>query len=182
MNSAGGARSRAVIGVIGSSADGSNEALLTAAEAVGLSIARHGAVLLTGGRSGVMEAASRGARIGGGFTVGMLPSADRRDANPHLDLAIPTGLGRARGLALVRSSDAIVMIGGGAGTLVELGLAYLEAKTIVVLRGSGGWSDRFAPMLIEGRYLDERRIVPIDFADTPERAVALALCPAEGAA
>ena len=173
----GGGQTNVVIGVIGDSSDLGNEAGLAVAEAVGLSIARAGAVLITGGRSGVMEAASRGARMGGGLVVGVLSSADRRDANPHVGLAIPTGLGRGRGLAIINSSDAIVMIGGGAGTLVELGLAYLAAKKIVLIRGSGGWSDRAAAVLLEGRYLDERRIVPIDFADTAEAAVALCVCP-----
>jgi len=166
-----------IIGVIGSSADSASPAALAAAEAVGLALARHGASLVTGGRSGVMEAASRGARLGGGHPIGILPSADRRDANPYVAVAIATGLGAARGLTLVRSCDAIILVGGGAGSLVELGYAYLEARRIIVLRHSGGLADRLEPFLLDGLYLDERRLVPLLFAPTPQAAVALALAP-----
>ena len=163
------------IGVIGSGGDASSEAMLAAAEAVGLAIAQHGATLITGGRAGVMEAASRGARSGGGLTVGILPSARRDDSNPYVMLAIPTGLGSARALTIIRSCDAIVVVGGGAGTLVELGLAYLESKPLVVLRHSGGLADRVEQFLLDGRYLDERRLVPVFFADNPEATVKLAV-------
>jgi hypothetical protein len=163
------------IGVVGSGGDASSEAMLAAAEAIGLAIARHGATLVTGGRAGVMEASSRGARSGGGLTVGILPSARRGDANPHVMLAIPTGLGSARALTLVRSCDAIIVVGGGAGTLVEVGPAYLESKPIVVVRQMGGLADRIEQFLLDGRYLDERRLVPILFADTAEAAVELAI-------
>ena len=171
--------SPAVIGVIGSNADTCSPAALLAAEAVGLAIARHGATLVTGGRTGVMEAASRGAREGGGLPVGILPSADRRDANPHVAIAIPTGLGSARGLTLIRSCDALILIGGGAGTLAELGYAYLEARRIIVLRHTGGLADRLEPFLLDGLYVDERRLLPLLFADTPDAAVALALAAAQ---
>ena len=63
------------------------------------------------------------------------------------------------------------MVGGSTGTLNELTIAYAEARPVVILRGSGGWSDRIAPVLHKGRYLDERETVEISFADTPEEAV-----------
>jgi uncharacterized protein (TIGR00725 family) len=166
---------RCTIGVIGSGGDASSATMLAAAEAVGLAIARHGASLITGGRAGVMEAASRGARSGGGLTIGILATASRDDANPYVMLAIPTGFGSARALTLVRSCDAIIVIGGGAGTLVELGLAYLEAKPIVVLRHTGGMADRIEGMLLNGCYLDERNLVPMHFAESAEAAVSLAM-------
>jgi uncharacterized protein (TIGR00725 family) len=169
---------RPIIGVIGSSADSASPAALAAAEAAGLAIARSGATLVTGGRSGVMEAASRGARAGDGLTIGILPSGDRGDANPHVAIAIPTGLGAARGLTLVRSSDAIILIGGGAGSLIELGYAYLELRRTIVLRHTGGLADRIGSFLIGGCYLDERRLTPLLFADDPEAGVAIALAAA----
>lgn len=162
------------LGVIGSGGDACSDVMLAMAEAIGLAIARQGATLVTGGRTGVMEAASRGARSGGGLTIGILPSARRDDANPYVIVAIPTGLGSARALTLVRSCDAIIGVGGGAGTLVELGLAYLESKPIVVVRQSGGLADRIEHFLLDGRYLDERKLVPIQFAETAEAAVELA--------
>ena len=78
-------------------------------------------MLLTGGRSGVMEAASRGARDAGGLTIGVLPGAGAADSppNPYVDLALYTGLGEARNWVNVCSSDALIAIGGGFGTLSE---------------------------------------------------------------
>lgn len=145
------------------------------AEAVGRAIAEQGAVTVTGGQGGVMEAAARGARDAGGLTLGLLPGLDATDANPYLDIALTTGLGRGRNLVLARGCDALVMVGGGAGTLNELTIAYAEGTAVVVVRGSGGWADRLIPILVEGRYLDERRRIPILVADGPAAAVKLAL-------
>lgn len=145
------------------------------ADAVGRAIAERGAVTVTGGQGGVMEAAARGARRAGGLTLGLLPGLDATDANPYLDIALTTGLGRGRNLVLARGCDALVMVGGGAGTLNEVTIAYAEGTTVVIVRGSGGWADRLAPLLVEGRFLDERRRTPVLTADDPEAAVVLAL-------
>jgi uncharacterized protein (TIGR00725 family) len=83
-----------------------------------------------------MEAACRGAREAGGTTVGLLPGLDRRDANPYVDVAVPTGLGEARNALVVRAADALVAIGGGYGTLSEIGLALRAGKLVV---GLGTW-------------------------------------------
>jgi uncharacterized protein (TIGR00725 family) len=107
------------------------------AEAVGRGIAARGAVLLTGGRTGVMEAASRGARDAGGFTVGVLPGANAAESppNPYVELPLYTGLGEARNWVNVCASDVLIAIGGGFGTLSEIALA-LKARKPVVLLGS----------------------------------------------
>jgi uncharacterized protein (TIGR00725 family) len=149
-------------------------AVKAAAEAVGRLIAERGGVVVTGGRRGVMEAASKGARAAGGLTIGFLPSADKADANPYVDVVFPTGLGRARNLLVARACDALMMIGGEAGTLNELTIAYAEARPIVVLEGSGGWADKLRGVMHHGRFLDERAIVEIHFAATPEDAVTMA--------
>ncbi|NYT05702.1 MAG: TIGR00725 family protein [Methanomicrobiales archaeon] len=107
------------IAVIGASVCSPAEA--EAAETAGYLIAGNGAVLLSGGRSGVMEAACRGAREAGGTTVGILPG--REGGNPYCDVTIKSGLGIARNAVLVSSADAVVAIGGGAGTLSEIGIA-----------------------------------------------------------
>jgi uncharacterized protein (TIGR00725 family) len=86
-----------------------------------------------GGLGGVMEAACRGASQAGGTTVGLLPGLDRRDANPYVDVAIPTGLGEARNALVVRTADALVAVGGGYGTLSEIGLALRTGKHVVGL-------------------------------------------------
>ncbi len=93
------------------------------AEAVGRGIAEAGAVLVCGGMGGVMEAACRGAEAAGGFTVGILPGLDRRGANKYVGIATATGIGEARNLAIIRTSNALVAVGGSYGTLSEIGFA-----------------------------------------------------------
>lgn len=103
----------------------------------GRRIAQAGAVLLCGGRGGIMAAAAEGARSAGGRTVGILPGADSTEtpANPHIELPLYTGMGQARNQILVLSADAVIGIGGGWGTLTEIGLA-LKHRIPVILLGS----------------------------------------------
>jgi uncharacterized protein (TIGR00725 family) len=109
---------------------------LAAAEEVGRLLAEQGALLVCGGLGGVMEAACRGAKSAGGATLGILPGADRHDANPHVDVAVATGLGEARNALVVRAADALIAVGGGFGTLSEIGLALKTGKPVV---GLGSW-------------------------------------------
>ncbi len=108
------------------------EDLLSAARTVGKTLAEHGAVVLTGGRGGVMEAAARGAREAGGVVVGILP--DLSDGNPHLSIRIRTGMGHARNVILVQSADAVIGVGGEFGTLSELAIALKEGIPVVCYR------------------------------------------------
>lgn len=166
------------IGVIGRGTHHANDVVepktMEAAREVGRLVARRGGVVVSGGLAGVMEAVSQGAKEAGGLTIGFLPSMDHTTGNPYLDVCMPTGLGRARNLLAARGCDAVVMIGGGCGTLNELTISYAEARPVVILRGSGGWADRIEGVLYDGHYLDERHTVKIDFADTPEAVVELA--------
>ncbi len=141
----------AVIGAGGDAAD----AVLADAEAVGALLAGRGAVVVTGGLGGVMEAACRGARSGGGMTVGLLPGSDRSDANPWVDIAVTTGLGELRNGLVVRSADALIAVGGSYGTLSEIALGLKAGRRVV---GLGSWA-------IAGMVL----------ARGPEEAVELAL-------
>lgn len=163
------------IGVIGRGTHHVNDvvepATMEAAREVGRLVARRGGVVVSGGLAGVMEAVSQGAKEAGGLTIGFLPSMDLATGNPYLDVCLPTGLGRARNLLAARGCDAVIMIGGGCGTLNELTISYAEARPIVILRGSGGWADRIESVLYDGCYLDDRRTVEIDFADTPQAVV-----------
>lgn len=104
-----------------------------AAEA-GRCIARGGAVLVCGGRGGVMEAASRGAREAGGTVVGILPGEG--PGNPYLTVVIPTGLGIARNALVVAAGDAVIAVGGGYGTLSEIAIAL---KRGIPVFGLGTW-------------------------------------------
>ena len=105
------------------------------AREVGRLVAGRGGVVVSGGLAGVMEAASRGATEAGGVSIGVLPHEDRRRANPYLSYSIPTGMGEARNLAVVCSADAVISVGGGYGTLSEIGLAKKTGRPVVVLRG-----------------------------------------------
>jgi uncharacterized protein (TIGR00725 family) len=117
------------------------------AEEAGAAIADAGAVLVSGGLGGVMEAACRGARSRGGTTVGLLPGTDREDANGWVLLAIPTGLGEARNALIVRAADALVAIGGAWGTLSEIALALRAGKPVI---GLDTWELGRAGVPVEG--------------------------------
>ena len=118
--------------VVGPGRAGAEETGL--AEAVGGGLAEHGAVLVCGGLGGVMEAACRGATERGGTTVGILPGLDRGQANPHVQVAVPTGLGEARNALVVRAADALIAIAGEWGTLSEIALAKKAGKPVIGLR------------------------------------------------
>ena len=128
---------------------------IEAAAEVGRLLAERGAVVVCGGLGGTMEAACRGAKQAGGTTVGLLPGGSRSDANPFVDVAIPTGLGEARNALVVRAADVVVAVGGGYGTLSEIALALKAGKRVV---GLGSWE-------IDG----------VVATDGPEAAVAEAL-------
>jgi uncharacterized protein (TIGR00725 family) len=120
------------ISVIGGS-QGSEE-LLHVAEAVGRGIAESGAVLVCGGRTGVMEAASKGAADAGGTVIGVLPTLATEDANAYVTHAIATGTGHARNLAVVASGEAVIAIGGEWGTLSEIAFARRLGKPVVAIQ------------------------------------------------
>lgn len=103
---------------------------------IGEQLARGGAVVVTGGLGGIMEAACRGAREAGGTTLGILPGTDRHEANPYVDVAIPTGMGELRNGLVVRCADALIAVCGGYGTLSEIGFALKAGKRVV---GIGTW-------------------------------------------
>jgi uncharacterized protein (TIGR00725 family) len=125
---------KAIIGVIGS-ALAKGKPYDEAVE-VGRLLAEKGAVVLTGGLGGVMEAACKGARDAGGQTIGILPGFNTRDANQYVDIPIITGLNHARNIIVVRSSDALIAVGGEYGTLSEIAFALKLGKPVISL---GSW-------------------------------------------
>jgi len=144
------------IGVIGGSEVSPQVAQV--AEEVGREIARRGAVLVCGGLSGVMEAACKGASEAGGLTIGILPGESRQAANPYVQIPIVTGMGYARNVAVVKSSQAVIAIDGSYGTLTEIGHALQSGIPVI---GLGTWS-----MAIDGK-TDDKIII----AKNPEEAV-----------
>jgi uncharacterized protein (TIGR00725 family) len=111
-------------------------AQVEAAEAVGRGLAERGAIVVCGGRGGVMAAVCRGANSAGGLTIGLLPGTDRDEGNEWLTIAIPTGLGELRNGLVVRAADVVIAVGGAYGTLSEVALAL---KTGVRVIGLGTW-------------------------------------------
>jgi uncharacterized protein (TIGR00725 family) len=147
--------------VIGSSDESS---FLEEARAIGGYVADHGCVLISGGRGGIMEAASRGAQERGGTVIGILPGDGLDMANPYCSIVIPTGMGYARNVINILSADVVVAIGGKAGTLSELAYAWLYGKPVVCCTFAGGCSadfpgtridDRPGSMLLTARNVDE---------------------------
>ncbi len=101
---------------------------------VGRLLALRGFGLVCGGLYGVMEAASMGAREAGGLTVGLLPTYYRQDANPYLDVVLPTGLGDARNVLVATAGEAAIAVGGRLGTLSEIAIALKHDIPVVGLR------------------------------------------------
>ena len=107
-----------IVGVIGGRT--CNAKVEQLAQKLGKNLAKVAEILVSGGLSGTMEAVCKGFKAGGGLTIGILPSYDKNDANPYIDLAIPTGLGLARNVLVVKSADVVVALPGEAGTLSEI--------------------------------------------------------------
>ena len=162
-----------IIAVCGS--DGNDPNLssfaLETAEKVGYLIAKKGGVLICGGGGGIMEATCRGARKAGGLNIGILPE-EKDYANPFVDIALPTHLGRARNYVIVRSSDVVIGIAGRWGTLNELSLSLNIGKPTIVIKGTGGWSDILSSLLIS-EALKNFPISPL-IANSAEEAVEMA--------
>ena len=154
-------KDRPRIGVMGPSVCSDRVAAI--AREVGMGIARAGGILVCGGGGGAMEAAAAGAREAGGITVGILPGTDPEDANPHIDIPIVTGMGDARNAINVLTSEAVVAIHGGFGTLSEIALALKCLRPVILL---GSWSIG----------TPEGNAPPgVVWAESPEEAIARAL-------
>jgi uncharacterized protein (TIGR00725 family) len=161
---------RVQILVIGFGKDHCPEIANQAAYQVGMEVARRGAILISGGLGGVMEAACRGANEGGGFVIGIVPQDDKATANEFCNAVIATGIGFARDFVTAYSADAIIIVGGGAGTMIEVAAAYQKGIPIIALRGTGGMADRLVDT-----YIDDRKIERILGENTPQKAVETAL-------
>jgi len=134
---------------------GSSEAdadMLRCAEEAGAVVAKIGAALVTGGRGGIMEAASKGCAEAGGVVIAVTPGVDMNEANRWAHHVIPTGLGWARNVITAIAGDVIVVIGGASGTLSEIAFAWMYNRPIVAMSESGGWAKKLA-----GQSLDHRR-------------------------
>jgi uncharacterized protein (TIGR00725 family) len=156
-----------IISVIGSSRP-ANEEHIGLAESVGRELAKRGVMMVCGGLSGLMEAACRGAKAGGGTTIGILPGKQAVDANLYVDIPIVTGMGYSRNVIVVNSGQAVIAIGGAYGTLSEIAHALGDGIPVIGLKT---W-----PLTIngDGQSVDDAIIQATDPVDAVDKAVAAA--------
>jgi uncharacterized protein (TIGR00725 family) len=138
------------VAIIGSSE--ADEHALQIAEQAGAVIAKLGAALVTGGRDGVMSAASRGCAAAGGTVIAVTPHKFMDEVNDYAHFHIPTGMGWARNCITGISGDVVLVISGAAGTLSEIAYAWMYNRPILALSCCEGWSKRIA-----GQKIDDRR-------------------------
>ncbi len=161
---------RIQIGVIGYNDDKCTNDAKRIAYEVGKEIALSGSVLVCGGLGGVMKYACKGAKKYKGTTVGIIPQEEFSYANRYCDIVICSTIGYARNFIVVSSVDAVLIIGGGSGTLNELTIGYMYKKKMIAVSGSGGMAETYG-----GKYLDERRRIKIITARNAKEAVKMAI-------
>lgn len=166
---------RLQIGVIGSAGPEEyfgrkpNSKAYAIAEKVGALIAKNKAILICGGKGGIMESACNGARKYGGITVGVVSGNSRNTCNKYVDVEVVSGMINCSEESLIVSmSDALIILGGGSGTLQEIALAYRNEKPMVTITGIGGWGSKLA-----NTYLDYRKKVKILSANDAEEAIGI---------
>lgn len=154
---------RIQVGVIGSNSSSSSRELEDFAKLLGTKLIDEGYRIICGGMGGVMESVSKGAHKSSNYregdTVGILPTGNKDDSNQFIDICIATGFGYARNQIIVLSSDVVIAIGGGAGTLSEISFAWQMSKPIICVDIGEGWSSKLA-----GASLDSRLKKPISRA------------------
>lgn len=125
--------------VLGSAEPGS--AAYELAGAAGELLARSGITLVSGCGSPATRVAAERALAAGGLVVSIVPSDDINLQNWPCSVLIPSGMGDARNLLMALAGDACLVIGGRAGTISEVCLAWLHHRPLLPLTGCGGWSD-----------------------------------------
>jgi len=171
---------RPIVGVMGSAQRNLNddvaERMRSLANAMGRAIATHKCTLITGATTGFPDLISRAARSAGAVTIGVSPAQSREEhvsryslPDDGADIIIYTGFGlKGRNIVNVRSSDIVVIVGGGIGTLNEFTIAFDEGKVIGILEGTGGVADRIKEIAgLSGREVASELV----FASSPEALI-----------
>ncbi len=142
-----------VIAVIGDANIKKNSHQYKLAERLGKALIDEGYRIQHGGMSGIMESVSKGAKQSSnykeGMVVGIIPGFNPDEANPYVDIVIPTGLNIMRN-AIVANADAVIAIGGGAGTLSEMAMAW-QMKRMIIAYNVEGWSGKLAGKKIDNK-------------------------------
>ncbi len=162
---------RPIIAIIGAGDIKEDDLIYELAFELGKALIDNGYRIITGGYGGIMEAASRGGRASdkhcSGDIIGILPSRSREGANRFVDIAIPSGLGIMRN-SVIANSDAVIAVGGGAGTLSEMAFAWQFGRLLIAYRVEG-WSGELADRPIDGRerapHVQNDRVYGVDTSD-----------------
>jgi uncharacterized protein (TIGR00725 family) len=123
-----------VIGVIGPR--DATQAQMEAAETVGVALGRLGITVICGGKSGVMEAVSKGCHAAGGLAIGILPGDEPGDANPYIGIPLPTGLSEGRNMVIAKSARVLIAVGGSYGTLSEVAYGLHFSRPVIGVEGA----------------------------------------------
>lgn len=122
-----------LIGIIGGHSANTTADAIVMAESVGFELAQRGLSIVCGGYDGVMEAACRGCKAGGGTTVAILKSNSAGLANPYVDFAIPTSMDVACNNIIVWAASGLIAFDGRYGTLNEMALALDFGKPLILV-------------------------------------------------
>lgn len=143
------------IGIIGPNEKMCSDELFKFGVELGSRIATKDRVIICGGYGGFMEAVCKGVKESNGSfdgqTIGILPDDNSGMVNPYVDISIPTGMGVARNIIIINSSDVIIAAGGGAGTLSEIAFAWQKGKRVLCITTFNGWSRELADKNLDSR-------------------------------
>ena len=152
-----------LIGIIGQSS--TPEEMYNFTKNLGQALAEEGYSIINGGLGGVMQAVCDGFRSvknRKGRSICITPFEDPQMSNPYCDYVIPSGLGIARNLLIVRSAKILIALGGGAGTLSELAFAWQLGKPVLCVKKFGGWAEKMANTQVDSRYGDKDLFYGVD--------------------
>ncbi|UXH76750.1 Rossmann fold nucleotide-binding protein [Roseateles amylovorans] len=131
---------RPQVAVLGSAEPGSRAYVL--AEEAGALLAKHRVTLVSGCGSPATRVAAESALAAGGTVLSIVPPSEMPALDWPATVVVPCGMGDARNLLMALAGDACLVIGGRAGTISEVCLAWLHKKPLLPLIGHGGWSDQ----------------------------------------
>lgn len=144
-----------LVSVIGPDEDKCSRELYEFSVELGKNLAEAGFGVVCGGHGGIMKGVCSGVKKAlnyqWGMTIGILPETGKQNANAYVDIIIPTGLSHARNQMVILTGEAVIALGGGAGTLSELAFAWQYGKKILALTKFDGWSKNLADQMIDER-------------------------------
>lgn len=165
------------IGVIGPNADKCSQEVYEFGLNLGKYLIDHGHIIVCGGKEGIMKAVCKGAHdsknYSFGSTIGILPEDNNYASNKYVDIKIATGVGYARNFQIINTSDILIAVGGGAGTLSEIAYAWQKGKYVLCHADYSGWSKELGGKSIDNNFKD--LLVPFSNINDIKRLIKLYL-------